>query len=60
MQHKRPYRRPTVFQTVDVRLERELLLGSAVDSFNEGGVYTSFQIVEHNDFESDDFNFKWE
>lgn len=60
LRQKTPYGRPLVLQETAIQLERDLLAGSVVDDFNEGGVFTTFQIVENRDFESDDFNFKWE
>lgn len=41
-------------------LERAFLGGSVVDNLNKAGVYTKAQDVEEINYESGDFNFKWE
>ena len=43
-----------------ILLESDLLLGSVVDSFNSGGIFTTPLAIEERDFDTDDFNFKWE
>jgi len=57
---KQRYTPPRVIQETEVSLERNLLNGSVVENFNLGGVYTTSQEVEQVDFETDEFNFKWE
>ena len=59
-QRKTVYIPPRVLQQASVRLEKAFL-NSIVDNLNAAGVYTTFQVEEHLDFDvSEDFNFKWE
>ena len=57
MQH---YHKPIVLKTVTVCQEKSFLAGSVVDQMNKGGIYTTPQKVEHEDFSTGEMNFKWE
>ena len=57
---KQRYEKPLILQEVEFRLELDLLAGSVTDSMNKGGVYTTPQNVEHEDFSTGSMNFKWE
>ena len=54
------YTPPRVLQETEVQLERDFLGGSVVENLNEAGVFTMSQDVEVMDYETEDFNFKWE
>ncbi len=58
--HRQRYTSPCVLQETEVMLERAFLGGSVVDNLNKAGVYTKAQDVEEINYESGDFNFKWE
>ena len=49
-----------VLQETEVQLERDFLGGSVVENLNEAGVFTMSQDVEVMDYETEEFNFKWE
>jgi hypothetical protein len=51
---------PRVLQETEVQLERDFLGGSVVENLNEAGVFTMSQDVEVMDYETEEFNFKWE
>ena len=54
------YTPPRVLQETEVQLERDFLGGSVVENLNEAGVFTMSQEVEVMDYETEEFNFKWE
>ena len=54
------YTPPQVLQETEVQLERDFLGGSVVENLNEAGVFTMSQDVEVMDYETEEFNFKWE
>jgi hypothetical protein len=54
------YTPPRVLQETEVQLERDFLGGSVVENLNEAGVFTMSQDVEVMDYETEEFNFKWE
>ena len=54
------YTPPRVLQETEVQLERDFLGGSVVENLNEAGIFTMSQDVEVMDYETEEFNFKWE
>ena len=54
------YDPPCVLRDSELLLESSLLFGSVVDSLNAGGIFTTPLAIEEKDFDTDDFNFKWE
>ena len=58
--HKQPYVPPRVKGEASLLLESDLLFGSVVNSLNSGGIFTTPLPIEERDFDTDDFNFKWE